>query len=480
MTREVERHLGTDTIYWEEQDGATNKISKADIINYFGRGTFRHGRSFLEGVRTVPVGFRLADGEGGPRLTRFWSVLDGPDWQGVGEDEIGAAIRGKLEEAVQSGVGAHNRVGLLLSGGVDSTILAYILKKLGIDFVCFVVEHENVAVTHETNYARLVADRLGVHCHVVSLNRDRSEALLAEIVENTDRPLTVWTSITHLALVREALAHQCDVVLSGMGSDELFGGYSLLGKYYRLFNELAQRKGEAGAWSSLLGPASPDRTESLYLGLANPFPDQVLNQLFPGINTRAIQEEDAVAFYRELHQLYPKANISALMLQLEIELRTSEMLWPDFRAASRLEGIDAVYPFFNPNVLRAFANLPTDLKFKYDFNTPLKYYPPMYNGVDKYMLRRAYEDIIPVEVHTRARLAYTIPFAWWLADPGYREKIRNVIVESGFWRELEIDFGVIDQIFAGMASFEPNNVSQWSVPFQVWQLYQCSLWYNRR
>jgi asparagine synthase (glutamine-hydrolysing) len=139
--------------------------------------------------------------------------------------------RGAIDAAIRRAVGlqllADVRVGLFFSGGVDSTVLA--LAAATPPEALF-VDYDASAGAGDAPFAREIAARIGLPLKVVTLSSERGNAdhVLEEfrrVAAGTEEPISDYTYVAAEAIAREARATGCKVMLSGMGGDELFGGY---------------------------------------------------------------------------------------------------------------------------------------------------------------------------------------------------------------------------------------------------------------
>lgn len=130
-----------------------------------------------------------------------------------------------LEDALSDSVKHHYisdvPVSILFSGGVDSTLLALMLKKQGFNPVCFVVEMPG---STDGYYARKIAKHIGLPVEVVSFNKENFTHVYTEVLSKLDIPISDISLLPTYA-VFNSVKNKTKVALSGEGGDELFGGY---------------------------------------------------------------------------------------------------------------------------------------------------------------------------------------------------------------------------------------------------------------
>jgi len=189
-------------------------------------------RTILAGVRKLAPAHTLTvpAPEGGRRfaLRRYWRlVARRPDFL-RSEDEWAEAVRAALVRAVERRLRiADVPVGVLLSGGLDSSLLVGLLAAQGVeDLRTFSVGFEDVGAERgsEFEYSDLVAERFRTRHHRWRIPNDEVLARLPEAVEHMAEPMFGQDAVAFY-LLAERVAREVKVVQSGQGADEVFGGY---------------------------------------------------------------------------------------------------------------------------------------------------------------------------------------------------------------------------------------------------------------
>jgi asparagine synthase (glutamine-hydrolysing) len=144
------------------------------------------------------------------------------------EPEVEGDILGKLEELLLHAVKIRmpkEKFGLLLSGGVDSSLLARVLQKLGGDFTCYTAALDEEA--RDLKAAKSSADGLGLAIKQKVIGYERLEEHLEKVAPLVEDPDVVKIGVALPTYVACEMAREdgCEVIFSGLGPDELFGGY---------------------------------------------------------------------------------------------------------------------------------------------------------------------------------------------------------------------------------------------------------------
>jgi asparagine synthase (glutamine-hydrolysing) len=162
-----------------------------------------------------------------PRVTRYWQTDVISD-----DDRVDIEKKSKefedlfLDSVAQRLLASDVPVGVMLSGGLDSSAIAAAAVELGHkQFHTFSVGFSDGGEYSELAYARMVAEHLGLQNHEVVVDRESFLETLPEAVRTSDEPLSDLTIVPLLAVARLARGH-VKVALSGEGSDEILAGYN--------------------------------------------------------------------------------------------------------------------------------------------------------------------------------------------------------------------------------------------------------------
>ncbi len=195
---------------------------------YLAMGFVPGEHCMLQGVKKLPPAhalvFDLKNGQA--RLWRYWQLpeLDATAKTGLTDE---AALLGELEALLEDSVRrqlvADVPVGVLLSGGVDSSLMTAMAVRATPKVKTFTIRFPGYGKYDETKHAQLIARHFGTE-HLELEATESTVDLLPVLVRQFDEPM-VDSSMIPTYLISRLIRQHCTVALGGDGGDELFGGY---------------------------------------------------------------------------------------------------------------------------------------------------------------------------------------------------------------------------------------------------------------
>jgi len=420
-------------------------------------------------ARKLPPGHLLCWEGGEPRLERYARPQPVPAEEVRRESaaELAAELRDRLRDSVRAHLIADVPVGVLLSGGIDSSALAALAAEESSHRVStFSIGFEERSFD-ELERARLVARRYGTDHHELILRPDAAD-LLPRLAETFDEPFADSSALPTY-LVSELAAGQVKVVLSGEGGDELFGGY-----YTYVADLLAPWLGPAAA---ALRPAverlpSSSRKVSLEYrakrfarGATLPalerhhawkeiFSADARAELMDGGRVGA----DPLDVYRDRYAETEGAEPLARLQDVDTAVYLVDDLLVKTDRASMAHSLEARVPFLDPAPAELALALPTRHKVR---------------GLSKKrLLRRAVAPLVPGQIINARKQGFSIPAAAWLRgdlEPFVRDVLSvEAVRRQGVFRPEAVT-ALIDRHVA-----RREDLSR-----QLWGLMAFALWFDR-
>jgi asparagine synthase (glutamine-hydrolysing) len=435
-------------------------------------------RCAIDGVRKLPGGawarFRP---DGTFSVEHYWRI-----------EEIAAQAADRpqadLGEVIQDSIAAHLvadvPVSSFLSGGLDSSIITVLAHRANPAIDAYTIafrpeDHRLEAMPDDATYARKVAARYGISLHEIEISPDIVD-LLPRMVDILDEPIGDPAAINTLLMCQAARERGVKVILSGMGADELFGGYRK-----HLACVLASRYGGLPAGLRRVVrpavnhmPVAANGRGLRYARWAKRF-----------LTFAELPEEPR---FRRSYTLYDPAALAALIspdlaghvsqvvaehseiyhdnsLTDEVNrmcLADTRLFLPGLNLAytdraSMAASMEVRVPFVDPIVAAAAFSIPGSAKIK--------------GRQGKVALKRAAESWLPKQIVYRPKASFSAPLRAWV-QRDLREVIRDVLVGG----EL-VETGMIRRD-ALAALIEDDQAGREDRSKQIWQLLTLELWYR--
>jgi asparagine synthase (glutamine-hydrolysing) len=369
--------------------------------------------TFFEGIRALPQGTVLTIDLSSPArstTTRvFWSA---PDVE-LGPSDLTRTtntIRELFTDAVRLRLRSDVPVGVLLSGGVDSSAIAAAMHRIlgpAADLHLISAVSDDPRFDESEHIDRMTA-HLGRPCHKVKLDFDAETAfgLLDEVTWSNDEPVVGFSSVAHYLLMRRARELGVTVVLSGQGADELLCGYR---KYlgFHLQDLIGKRKYAAAARTLAAFVSNGTLAAEFALGDAKRY---LPKRLVP-----AIPDARGVALRAASHAPLP-LGLGArglIVRQREDLYRYSVPALVHYEdRMSMASGREIRLPFLDYRLVEALLPLPASLKLR--------------DGWTKWIFRKAIEGDVPAEIAWRKdKKGFSNPQSEWLRGP-LRRRVEEI------------------------------------------------------
>jgi asparagine synthase (glutamine-hydrolysing) len=365
-------------------------------------------------IAKLPPAHRLTIGprHAAPKIERYWDIPAGaPRWREHDADIV-ARFGELLRDSVSLRMLADVPVGILLSGGLDSSVVAAMAARERGRLTTFSVGFKDRPEIDETPYARMMSQHLGTNHNEVFIGIDEFRDFLPELVYYTDEPLADLASVP-LHYVCKLARRDVKVVLSGEGSDEILGGYS--------FDLWAKRWDDARAaqrgWRNRLPGAisrmffqdfKPDasdldlRQAAVPLTMTNYFTSEEKRQLFHAPLFWPDSLDPTRASLQRIGDAEPLDQ--ALYAYCQDWLVEDLLMKAD--KMSMANSLELRTPFLDYRLVEYAARMPARLKAGRDRGCTYR---------TKLALRYAARDFVPQAVIDRPKLGFPVPAYEWLS-----------------------------------------------------------------
>jgi asparagine synthase (glutamine-hydrolysing) len=374
------------------------------------------------------------------------------------------ALLDQLEPLLQNAVGrqmvADVPVGILLSGGVDSSLLTAMAVRSSHKVKTFTIRFPGYGAYDETEHARLVARHFGTE-HVELEAADSSVDLLPMLAKQFDEPL-VDSSIIPTWLVSSLVRQHCTVALGGDGGDELFGGYgtytTVLGLQQRLSRFprfLGRLLGTAAETLLPLGLPGRNHLRSFALSKGSgllPFGLFDLTARKALLSGHKNWNFSAEAHRKALAPL--DQDLVSQMTRYDFAQYLPEDILVKVDRASMLASLEIRAPFLDHRLVEfAFGQVPTGLKTQINQR--------------KIMLKALAQRVLPQGFDLVRKQGFSIPLASWLENPSYRDFFSATLNES---QGSIFNRRYVQSILDGQAKGRSNSERLFAlVMFELWR-----------
>ncbi|MBY0295366.1 MAG: N-acetylglutaminylglutamine amidotransferase [Methylobacterium sp.] len=416
--------LGIKPLYYTESGGRLRFASSlpallaaGDVDTSIDRAALHHYMSFhavvpapmtiLKGVRKVPPATTIVIEPDGTRRERtYWEAVVGerPEDRHMTEADWREAVLATLRKAVERRLVSDVPVGVLLSGGLDSSIVVALLAEAGQrGLKTFSIGFETVGdeVGDEFKYSDIIAERFGTDHHRIRIDSARALPALHGVVAAMSEPMVSHDAIGFYLLSEEVSKH-VKVVQSGQGADEIFGGY-------HWYPPMMQADDAVSAYARVFF----DRDQA-----------EMAEVLEPGFLA-----DDASRAFVAAHFARPGAPRpidKALRIDTEIMLVDDPVKRVDNMTMAW--GLEARVPFLDHDLVGLAGRVPAELKIR--------------DG-GKYILKEAGRRVVPAEVIDRPKGYFPVPALKYLRGP-FLDLVRDVLSqpaarERGIFRPAYVD-----------------------------------------
>lgn len=408
-------------------------------------------------------------------------------------------IKSKLEASVEKRMMSDVPFGVFLSGGVDSSTNVALMNQFSSKPLnSFTVGFKDFHHLNELEHASTISKKFGTNHHEILIDENDMLSYLNSLIHHQDEPIADWVCIPLYYVSKLAKDNGVTVIQVGEGSDEQFCGYAGYMEYLKLYYNyflpfqnylpqpvknfaaytakgLAKMKPSLAVYSDIIDRAARDR-EHFWTG-AIVFWDVLKNQLLnksanwssnihnsvkqSGLIPESYLVPDSFniisSFLTDLDKHYPNQDILTRMIYNEFKLRLPELLLMRVDKVSMSESLEARVPFLDHDLIEFTMNIPEKWK--------------IYNGIPKYLLKKAVEDLLPHEIIYRKKMGFGAPMADWLRGKfGYQ--CRRLILNSSL---LKLGFFNVDYIHK-LFDFHISKKMDNSV--YIWTIYNLTAWYD--
>jgi asparagine synthase (glutamine-hydrolysing) len=417
----------------------SRKIDPAALDCYLAMGYVPGEACILQGVRKLPpahaMTFNVASGE--TNVWRYWRIPPAPGFDNNDDESLVEELEVLLADSVRRQlVAADVPVGVLLSGGVDSSLVTAMAARASSRVKTFTVGLQGYEKHDEAQFARLIANHFGTD-HIELQAGDTGPEVLNLLARQYDEPLND-SSMIPTFLVSQLVRQHCTVALGGDGADEMFGGYEqhrrillLKARFERI--PLGLRKLAAAAGDAALPTGFRGRNWIKALGLD--FETQLpwVSNHFTARERRALMGPDWPTPADEIRaSRVPSApDLLQRDTRMDFENYLPEDILVKVDRASMLASLEVRAPFLDFRVSEfAFGRVPSRLKAS--------------SSERKILLKRLCKKVLPAQFDANRKQGFSIPLPVWLKAGPWRDFVSGVLLDPKSTFDRRAVMGLID------------------------------------
>ncbi|MGI8960860.1 MAG: asparagine synthase (glutamine-hydrolyzing) [Bryobacteraceae bacterium] len=408
-------------------------LSSRALGGYLLYGAVPEPWTLVEGIQALPAGHHLKWRNGQKKVTKFWELQFHADL--IDHGEAVKAVRGALEESVQRHLISDVPVGVFLSGGIDSTaVVALASRVAGANLQTFSISFADPNY-NEGDVAERTARHFHTDHHDWRLDSASAKELLNDFLVASDQPSI--DGFNTYCVCKLAHDRGLKVVLSGLGGDEIFGGYQSfqlvpqMVRASRAFEPMRRAKGAAGKLLENFASSSPTKrlghflgqvpiTATAYWAMRGIFTPREVSNLLKGYGC------DEQSGRSPTPHVPPQPTLEDEVSYLEVTRYMRNQLLRDSDVMSMAWSLELRVPFVDSRLVDCISRVPAALRL----------------GKGKRLLLDAVPEI-PEWVRSRPKQGFTFPFEEWVTTQ---------------WRD----------VFAEIQSRSPVRLRNW---YRTWCLF---------
>jgi asparagine synthase (glutamine-hydrolysing) len=435
-----------------QHPSVSRKLNVAALRKYLFYECVPSPHSMIDGVQKLPPAHRLIFEHGQVRTERYWQLDYRVEKRRISEAEAVNELSERLREAVKMRLISDVPLGVLLSGGIDSSTIAELAcETAGSRIKTFSIAFAEKSFD-ESQYARLVSQHLGTE-HYEKLFTEREMLdIVPEIPRLLDEPLGDGSLIPTFLVSRFTREH-VTVALGGDGGDELFAGYPTyaahrLSAWYRAVPRLLRSRliepaiqmlpvstdnlsFDFKAKRFIRGAAlSPGSRHQSWMGSYNEAEQYAL------LNADVLRDFPDKEVFSEIRAYdllngQSGANSIEQMMTLDAHLYLAECVLFKVDRASMAASLETRAPFLDHTLIEFLARLPIDLKLR--------------RLTGKYILKQSMRGRLPKVVIDRPKKGFGMPVAKWVRGE-LRPLVRDLFAPERMQRHGLFNTGYVQQL----------------------------------
>jgi asparagine synthase (glutamine-hydrolysing) len=429
-------------------DPAINRNLAPEIVDRFLTFLYVPGEeTLLKGICKLAPGHYLLLKNGKAEIRQYWDLKFLKPSERLSIKDAENELSDLLAESVELHMIADVPVGVLLSGGVDSTaVLSCAAERTDKEISSYTVGFSDSGVADERPYARLAAETFGSRHHDMTITASDFVAFLPQYVWHMEEPVCEPPAVA-LYYVSKLARNHVKVLLSGEGGDEAFAGYDNYRNIVWLerLKHLWPTANGAVSWglsrlnswvhsarvakyAPLVNATFPDyyysRTSTPYLYSGNG-----IGELYSADFVKSIDREYTVEPVRRLFSTVENHGVLDQMLYIDTKTWLPDDLLIKADKMTMANSLELRVPLLDHRLLEFAASLPAHYKLK--------------GFTLKYIWKKALSKRVPTKILKRRKAGFPVPYESWLRN-NFKDQIRAILTdrktgERGYFQKAAVE-----------------------------------------
>jgi asparagine synthase (glutamine-hydrolysing) len=459
--------------------GVNREFHHEVLAEYLAFGYLSGPETFFSGIRKLMPGHTLELEESGEiRIRPYWDLPLTDYHTHHDESYYIQTYRDLLEQAVSSHLMSDVPLGVFLSGGLDSSVVAALMTKIKRTPVeTFSVGYVEQSYS-ELPYARQVAKHLNSAHHEILVSSEEFFHILPKLIWHEDEPI-VWPSSIALYFVARLARERAIVVLTGEGSDETLAGYTryaftlknaAFDRVYRRLTPAAFRRRirHLISDSSLISAALRRKLAHTFFARdGNFWASFYFDNFFSAFSQKdqmelltddLAQESSHGAAYRNVMEYWNHSSGDLLhrMLYTDIKTYLVELLMKQDNM-SMAASVESRVPFLDHTLVEFAMRIPAASQLS--------------GLTGKRILKKAVADLLPQSIINQPKLGFPTPWSAWLAGPQL-DVIQNLLLEPRSIDRNLFKRGAVEHLFQEHRTRYRDHCDR------IWRLLNLELWFR--
>lgn len=411
-------------------------IHPAGVSDFLSTGFSPFERTPVKGIRKLPAGVIATINQFSIKIVHYHSLCD--QTSVITEPQAIESVRVALESAIANRLEANTKTGLLLSGGLDSSLVGALVggQQLTAAYsLNFGQEYRN-----ELEFSGLMAKHLGIPARVITVTSEMIKAKFLQTATILDEPIGDPLTVPNIIVVEEA-AKEVQLVFNGEGGDPIFGGPKNL---------------PIMAFEAYSMGMEEFSREEMYLRAYNKGYEHLPTMLSKDFQQQLKQHTSSTALLAPLLNDMSFNSYLHRLMHINLRLKGGSQILPKVLKASAAAGIAVRSPLFDRRLAELAFSLSPAMKLK--------------GSVEKYVLKQAVSDIVPAMIIDRPKSGMLVPVHYW-----FNKELKNFAKEVLLHRNAKIRNLIEPKALQNLINFKGGGIRPYYGD-RLWLLLSLELW----